>query len=300
MIKCFLMNKLSNYFYIFSKLTTSFILFLLIFFLGYALYNSYKDIDKKSENIDGKFLSLSENINLNSNKFKEIEESIKQNEILLSQIKKSLTKYNNEKIFSKLQKDNELLLGQIKILEGKIKELSNEQNKTTKKNIETDYPNNKLEELNSLKELIILKYKNGAKINNELILLSKLASNKSNHYLEKLTLLETKKFNGTESIYEEFTLSVETFAKEKFIETNNNTLINFLLRYVTIKPNDLDIYEDNNLNVILKAKQHLDLEEYDESLKQILILDPLGKHFKKWIDQITLFLEFELTLMKVE
>ena len=130
--------------------------------------------------------------------------------------------------------------------------------------------------------------------------MSKLASNKSNHFLEKLTLLETKKFNGKEFIYEEFSLSVETFAKDKFLENNNNILINFLLRYVTIKPNDLEIYEDNNLNVILKAKQHLDFEEYDESLKQILILDPSGKYFKKWIDQITLFLEFELTLMKVE
>ena len=130
--------------------------------------------------------------------------------------------------------------------------------------------------------------------------MSKLTSNKSNHYLEKLALLETKNFNGTESIYEEFTLSVETFAKEKFLETNNNTLINFLLRYVTIKPNDLEIYEDNNLNIILKAKQHLDLEEYNESLKQILILDPSGKYFKKWIDQLTLFLKFESTMMKVE
>ena len=294
------MNKLSNYFYIFSKLTTSLMLFLLIFFLGYALYNSYKDIEKSSENIDEKFLSLSEDINLNSNKFKEIEESIKQNEILLSQINESLTKYNGEKIFLKLQKDNELLLDQIKTLEGRIKELSNEQDKTTKKNAETNYSNNELEELNSLKELIILKYKNGGKINNELILLSKLASNKSNHILEKLTLLETKKFNGKEFIYKEFSLSVETFAKDKFLENNNNILINFLLRYVTIKPNDLDIYKDNDLNIILKAKQHLDLEEYNESLNQILILDPSGKYFKKWIDQLTLFLEFELTLMKVE
>ena len=151
-------------------------LFLLIFFLGYALYNSYKDIDKSSENIDEKFLSLSEDINLNSNKFKEIEESIKQNEILLSQINESLTKYNGEKIFLKLQKDNELLLDQIRTLEGKIKKLANEQDKTIKKNVETNYSNNELEELHSLKELIILKYKNGAKINNELILLSKLAS----------------------------------------------------------------------------------------------------------------------------
>ena len=132
MIKCFLMNKLSNYFYIFSKLTTSFILFLLIFFLGYALYISYQDIDKNSENIDGKFLSLSENIKLNSNKFNEIEESIKKNEILLSQINESLTKYNDEKIFLKLQKNNELLLDQIKIIEGKIKDLSNEKNNITK------------------------------------------------------------------------------------------------------------------------------------------------------------------------
>ena len=159
MIKCFLMNKWSNYFYIFSKLTTSFILFLLIFFLGYALYNSYQNIDKNSENIDGKFLSLSENIKLNSNKFNEIEESIKKNEILLSQINESLTKYNDEKIFLKLQKNNELLLDQIKIIEGKIKDLSNEKNNITKKNIETNFSNNKLEELNSLKELIMLKYK---------------------------------------------------------------------------------------------------------------------------------------------
>ena len=127
------MNKLSNYFYIFSKLTTSFVLFLLIFFLGYALYNSYQDIDKNSDNIDGKFLSLSENIKLNSNKFNEIEQSIKKNEILLSQINESLTKYNDEKIFLKLQKDNNLLLDQIKILEGKIKDLSNETNKASKK-----------------------------------------------------------------------------------------------------------------------------------------------------------------------
>ena len=300
MIKCFLMNKLSNYFYIFSKLTTSLMLFLLIFFLGYALYNSYKDIDKSSENIDEKFLSLSEDIILNSNKFKEIEESIKQNEILLSQINESLTKYNGEKIFLKLQKDNELLLDQIKTLEGRIKEFSNKQDKTTKKNAENNYSNNELEELNSLKELIILKYKNGAKINNELILLSKLASNKSNHILEKLTLLETNKFNGKEFIYEEFSLSVEPLAKYKFLENNNNIIINFLLRYVTIKPNDLDIYKDNDLNIVLKAKQHLDLEEYNESLNQILILDPSGKYFKKWIDQLALFLEFELTLMKAE
>ena len=127
------MNKLSNYFYIFSKLTTSFILFLLIFFLGYALYNSYQDIDKNSENIDGKFLSLSENIKLNSNKFNEIEESIKKNEILLSQINESLTKYNDEKIFLKLQKDNNLLLDQIKILEEKIKDLSNEKKRQKQK-----------------------------------------------------------------------------------------------------------------------------------------------------------------------
>ena len=146
----------------------------------------------------------------------------------------------------------------------------------------------------------MLKYKNGAKINNELIMLSKLASNKSNQFLEKLTLLETKKFNGTELIYEEFSLSVETFAKDKFLEKNNNTLINFLFKYVTIKPNDLEIYEDNDLNIILKAKQHLDLEEYNESLKQILILDSSGKYFKKWIDQLTLFLEFESTIMKVQ
>ena len=107
--------------------------------------------------------------------------------------------------------------------------------------------------------------------------------------------------NNSSTMYLDALLEIDgNKAKDKFLESNNNTLINFLFRYVTIKPNDLEIYEDNDLNIILKAKQHLDLEEYNESLKQILILDPSGKYFKKWIDQLALFLEFELTLMKVE
>ena len=71
--------KVSQYFYIFSKLSTSLILLFLIFILGYALYNSYQNVDKAQNNLDKSLLKFSEKINQNINKLNIIENNLSLN-----------------------------------------------------------------------------------------------------------------------------------------------------------------------------------------------------------------------------
>ncbi|MDC0195134.1 hypothetical protein OAJ82_02575, partial [Alphaproteobacteria bacterium] len=53
------MTKISNYFYIFSKLTTSLLLLFLVSVMGYMLFLAYKDTDDTALNKDIKIQNLS-------------------------------------------------------------------------------------------------------------------------------------------------------------------------------------------------------------------------------------------------
>ena len=66
------MFKITDYFYTFSKLITSFILLGFLTVFGYALYTSYKDVDENAINLDQKFSNVTKEINLNSAKFLKI------------------------------------------------------------------------------------------------------------------------------------------------------------------------------------------------------------------------------------
>ena len=59
------MNKITNYFYIFSKLTTSLVLLFIVFLMGYALFNSYKDVEITNNNLEDKIILLSNSIDQN-------------------------------------------------------------------------------------------------------------------------------------------------------------------------------------------------------------------------------------------
>ena len=63
------MTKITEYFYIFSKLTTSLVLFLIIIVMGYAFFKSYQGIDDNNVNLENKISSLSSDVMLNYNNF---------------------------------------------------------------------------------------------------------------------------------------------------------------------------------------------------------------------------------------
>ena len=84
------MKKFTQYFYIFSKITTSLFLFLIIFVMGYALYTSYQNIDETANNVDNNIVMFSEDINTNKNKLNDIENQLSLNQKSIEQIKNIL------------------------------------------------------------------------------------------------------------------------------------------------------------------------------------------------------------------
>ena len=291
------MFKITDYFYAFSKLVTSFILLGFLAILGYALYISYKDVDEVAINLEQKFSNVTKEINLNSEKFSKIEEMINNNSQSLAEINKNVTNSNSNSQIQKLQMENNELLNEIKIIKSQIKNILNVNNDVTNNTKEENnfYSKN----IKELKDLIILKYENGEIVSNEIIRLESLANDTPALIFEKLFLLEEKNFFGKEKLIKEFDLSVQKYVEKKFMEENNNSIIKFFLKYISIKPNDLDFYDSEDLNILLRAKNHLNSEEYSQSLNQVLSIKSSQEYFEKWISQINLYIDFKKNIKKV-
>ena len=291
------MFKITDYFYAFSKLLTSFILLGFLAVLGYALYISYKDVDEVAISLEQKFSNVTKEINLNSEKFSKIEEMINNNSQSLAEINKNVTNSNSNSQIQKLQMENNELLNEIKIIKSQIKNILNVNNDVTNNTKEENnfYSKN----IKELKDLIILKYENGEIVSNEIIRLENLANDTPALIFEKLFLLEEKNFFGKEKLIKEFDLSVQKYVEKKFMEENNNSIIKFFLKYISIKPNDLDLYDSEDLNILLRAKNHLNSEEYSQSLNQVLSIESKQEYFEKWISQIILYIDFNKNIKKV-
>ena len=146
------MNKITNYFYIFSKLTTSLVLLFIIFLMGYTLFNSYKDVEITNSNLEDRLILLSNSIN--------------QNNMRLSNIDNKLI--DNDKIFDEIKNlshdsDKEDLLNILHLTEN----LQNQVNELTLKieNVNKSKSSElfKIDQIDSLYRLILIKYKNGEK-----------------------------------------------------------------------------------------------------------------------------------------
>ena len=290
------MFKFINYFYTFSKLTTSFVLLGFLLVLGYALYISYKDVDQVAINLEQKFSEMNKEINLNTSKFSKIEAMIEKNEITLSKINDNITNSNENREFEKLRKENVELLKEIKIIKSQIKNiLTYEEDIANNKNDE----NFNSEKIVALKNLIMLNYENGKIVNNEIANLQTFAQGTSSEIFEKLFLLDSKNFFGKDNLIKEFDLSVQKYVEKKFIEKNNNSVISFFLNYISIMPNDLDVYDNEDLNILLRAKNHLNRDEHLLSLNQVLSIESSEEYFAEWITQINLYIDFKKNIMKV-
>ena len=297
MIKWDKMFKINDYFYAFSKLITSFLLLGFLAVLGYALYISYKDVDEVAINLEKKFSNVTKEINLNSAKFLKIEEMINNNSQSLVEINKNITKSDSNSQIQKLQMENNELIKEIKIIKSQIKNILIENNAfVNNTKVENNFNAKNIKEL---KDLIILKYESGEIVSSELIRLESLAKETPDIIFEKLFLLESKNFFGKEKLVKEFDLSVQKYIEKKFLEENNNSIIKFFLKYISIKPNDLDLYDSEDLNILLRAKNHLNSEEYSQSLNQVLSIKSSQEYFEKWISQINLYIDFKKNIKKV-
>ena len=292
------MTKITEYFYIFSKLTTSLVLFLIIIVMGYAFFKSYQGIDDNNVNLENKISSLSSDVMLNYNNFEKIVKKINDTDKSIDEIKKILlqkdtdTKNANYKEdIENLIKLNEELQKQVDKLTLNLKNIDNEVN--------TDSHLIESRQIPTLIKLIFTKYENGESVRNEILLLEDLLQPNKEEIFEKISLLELKKFYGFKNLEKIFDDSAREFVKTKFAKNNQNYVINFLLKFVSIQPSNLTIYENEDLNILMRAKKNLEIGNIQQSLDQILLIKENDMFFTEWVEQVKIYLEFKSLIEKV-
>ena len=292
------MTKITEYFYIFSKLTTSLVLFLIIIVMGYAFFKSYQGIDDNNVNLENKISSLSSDVMLNYNNFEKIVKKINDTDKSIDEIKKILlqkdtdTKNTNYKEdIENLIKLNEELQKQVDKLTLNLKNIDNEVN-TDSRSIES-------RQIPTLIKLIFIKYENGESVRNEILLLEDLLQPNKEEIFEKISLLELKKFYGFKNLEKIFDDLAREFIKTKFAKNNQNYVINFLLKFVSIQPSNLTIYENEDLNILMRAKKNLEIGNIQQSLDQILLIKENDMFFTEWTEQVKIYLEFKSLIEKV-
>ena len=292
------MTKITEYLYIFSKLTTSLVLFLIIIVMGYAFFKSYQGIDDNNVNLENKISSLSSDVMLNYNNFEKIVKKINDTDKSIDEIKKILlqkdtdTKNANYKEdIENLIKLNEELQKQVDKLTLNLKNIDNEVN-TDSRSIES-------RQIPTLIKLIFIKYENGESVRNEILLLEDLLQPNKEEIFEKISLLELKKFYGFKNLEKIFDDLAREFVKTKFAKNNQNYVINFLLKFVSIQPSNLTIYENEDLNILMRAKKNLEIGNIQQSLDQILLIKENDMFFTEWVEQVKIYLEFKSLIEKV-
>ena len=292
------MTKITEYFYIFSKLTTSLVLFLIIIVMGYAFFKSYQGIDYNNVNFENKKSTLSSDVMLNYNNFEKIVKKINDTDKSIDEIKKILlqedtdTKNANYKEdIENLIKLNEELQKQVDKLTLNLKNINNEVN--------NDSRSIKSRQIPTLIKLIFIKYENGESVRNEILLLEDLLKPNKEEIFEKISLLELKKFYGFKNLEKIFDDSAREFVKIKFAKNNQNYVIKFLLKFVSIQPSNLTIYENEDLNILMRAKKNLEIGNIQQSLDQIFLIKENDIFFTEWVEQVKIYLEFKSLIEKV-
>ena len=300
MVKSLDMNKFIDYFYAFSKLTTSFVLLAFIFVLSYLLYTSYADTDKKSINIDNKLQKFSNEIYKNDENIKNILNKTIDRKNSIQEIETSL-RLLTDKFEKKMSKSNDV---EIKKLTDIINRLENKINQVTlniknKSYYENTMDNNIPNDLLSLVRLIKSNYKDGKNIKKEIFLLEEITPFNKKTVIEKLLILEVKKFYGLKSLSIEFNKSINHYAKSNFLNEKENIVKNFILKFITIKPSNLDKYQNTELNILKLAKNYMEKGDIQKSLNQLMLIPDNNIYFAKWIDQANIYLDFINTIDKV-
>ena len=292
------MTKITEYFYIFSKLTTSLVLFIIIIVMGYAFFKSYQGIDDNNVNLENKISSLSSDVMLNYNNFEKIVKKINDTDKSIDEIKKILLQKDTDTKNANYKEDIENLIKLNEELQKQVDKITLNLNNTDNE-VNADSRSIESRQIPTLIKLIFIKYENGESVRNEILLLEDLLQPNKEEIFEKISLLELKKFYGFKNLEKIFDDLAREFIKTKFAKNNQNYVINFLLKFVSIQPSNLTIYENEDLNILMRAKKNLEIGNIQQSLDQILLIKENDMFFTEWAEQVKIYLEFKSLIEKV-
>ena len=287
------MKKTLDYLYIFSKLSTSFILLFILIIFGYFFYLSFKN--QETSNNDQ--LELINKLNQNVENLSKLSKKIEITENSLDQLKTSIQNISNsdqsKEVVLLNKKIEELDLGLKNILVDlqEIKTLNiSESNKTPANNILTPVIDKNKKEII---RLINYKFENNLDFTEELDILQNFDNSNNQHIYEKINLIRLKNFRGNEFLKDIYSQELDIYLKEKFNQNSLNFISKSLMSFVKIKPSKTNNIKSNETLLLKEISTLLEEKNYKTSYTQIITLDSYATYFKETINQIQIANDFK-------
>jgi len=279
-------NILQN-FYLFSKLSMSIFLLLIIIFLGYLFYRSYSTIYFEESTKVTKNNDLLNSINSNSLRIEKIELILNENNSKLIDIMNTLKSSNENNQSNLVLKEIQNDFNNIKL------ELEKLQNNFQKKEIAENQPaqNN---DYNINKEyavqLIKFKFESGLDYSQELELLSKILGSKKIYMIENLYLLNSDRFVGNKILKSNFKSETNIFISNNLLKANKITKI--VLPFIKIEPSQNQKLSDKRLIAIDNIYNQIENKNYSKSIDLINSINKDKKFFKLTLSQLYIAADF--------
>ena len=287
------MKKTLDYLYIFTKLSTSFILLFILIIFGYFFYLSFKN--QETSNNDQ--LELINKLNQNVENLSKLSKKIEITENSLDQLKTSIQNISNsdqsKEVVLLNKKIEELDLGLKNILVDlqEIKTLNiSESNKTPANNILTPVIDKNKKEII---RLINYKFENNLDFTEELDILQNFDNSNNQHIYEKINLIRLKNFRGNEFLKDIYSQELDIYLKEQFNQNSLNFISKSLMSFVKIKPSKTNNIKSNETLLLKEISTLLEEKNYKTSYTQIITLDSYATYFKETINQIQIANDFK-------
>ena len=287
------MKKILDYLYIFSKLSTSFILLFVLIIFGYFFYLSFKN--QETSNNDQ--LELINNLNQNVENLSKLSKKIEITENSLDQLKASIqniTKSDQSKEVVLLNKKVEKLNLGLKNILVDLKEIKTSNisapNKTPSNNILTPVIDKSKKEII---KLINYKFENNLDFTEELDILQNFDDSNNQHIYEKINLIRLKNYRGNEFLKDIYSQELDVYLKEKFNQNSLNIISKSLMSFVKIKPSKTNNIKNNETLLLKEISTLLEEKNYKTSYTKIITLDSYETYFKETINQIQIVNDFK-------
>ena len=292
------MKKILDYLYIFTKLSTSFILLSILIIFGYFFYISFKN----QEIANNDQLEIINKLNQNVENLSKLSKKIEITEDSLDQLKFSIQNITNpdqsKEILLLNKKIEELDLGLKNILvdlqEIKTLNVSESNNHSSNNILNPVIDKNKKE----LIKLINYKFENNLDFTEELDILENYSNSNNQHIFEKINLIRLKNFRGNEFLKDTYSQELDIYLKEKLNNNSLNFISKSLMSFIAIEPSTTNNIKNNETLLLKEIGNLLEAKNYKTSYKKILTLNNYETYFKETINQIQIANDFKKLINK--
>ena len=285
------MKKIIENFYVFSKLSTSIVLVLVLFFMGYLLYSSYSSINNESSKNDEEILSIVSLIKENQSQ-------------ILALSNEFNTKFKNLEKISEILNNNDFdkegLNLKIEDINNNINILKNDligiQDKIEKVSNNSVAYNDDSSTIEDIKKILFIKFLNNSNLDEELNLLSEIISNENAHYLDKILILKNKLDFDYQNLTNEYKSIRNLYLKENIVDKKNNYLVKIIIPIIDIKPSNKSSFRNKDLNIFKDTKELLNNKKFSESIERLKSLKFQEEYLDEFIYKVSIYADFKNTL----